>query len=138
MSETFVLDASALIAFFTDENGADAVETVLQKARMEECVVYMNKVNVLEIYYGVYRDDGKDKAEEVLTKVHDLPVNIVDGLADEVFKEAGRLKAEYKVSLADSIALAEAKIRKARILTADHHEFDILEQKGELIFNWIR
>ena len=138
MNETFVLDVSALIAFFMDESGADTVETVLQKARMEECVVYMNKVNVLEIYYGVYRDDGKDKAEEVLTKVHDLPLNIVDGLADEVFKEAGRLKAEYKVSLADSIALAEAKTRKAGILTADHHEFDILEQKGELIFNWIR
>ena len=39
MNETFVMDASALIAFFTDENGADTVETVLQKAQMEECVV---------------------------------------------------------------------------------------------------
>ena len=57
MNETFVLDVSALIAFFMDESGADTVETVLQKARMEECVVYMNKVNVLEIYLKKRRVD---------------------------------------------------------------------------------
>jgi predicted nucleic acid-binding protein len=59
-------------------------------------------------------------------------------LEDAVFKEAGRLKAIYRISLADSLALAEAKTRGARIMTADHHEFDTLDKKGEVAFLWIR
>ncbi|GHU08730.1 hypothetical protein FACS1894151_05160 [Spirochaetia bacterium] len=34
----------------------------------------------------------------------------------------------YKISLADSIVLAETKINNASIITADHHEFDIIEK----------
>lgn len=35
MKETFVLDASALIAFLNDEDGADKVEDVLQRAKRD-------------------------------------------------------------------------------------------------------
>ena len=138
MKETFVLDASALIAFLNDEDGADKVEDVLQKAKVDNCIIYMNKLNILEIYYGVYREDGKEKAEETLIKILNLPLIVVDTLKDDVFKEAGRLKATYKISLADSIAIAEAETRKAQILTADHHEFDPLDRKGEVRVYWIR
>lgn len=94
--------------------------------------------NILEIYYGIYREDGEEKAEATLTRIFNLPLIIVDSLKDDIFKEAGRLKATYKISLADSIALAEAKIRKAQLLTADHHEFDPLDRKKEAKFYWIR
>ena len=136
--ETFVLDASALIAFLNDEEGADIAEDVFQKAKMGNCVIYMNKLNILEIYYVVYRRAGKEIAEDVLVKILNLPLIVVDVLNDNLFKEAGRLKATYKISLADSIALAEAKTRKAQILTADHHEFDLLDKEGEVVFYWIR
>jgi len=134
----FVLDACALIAFFNDERGADKVEDIIQKAKRKEYTVYMNKLNLLEIYYGVYRDDGEIKAETMLTRTLNLPLKIIDKLDDKVFREAGRLKAEYKISLADSIALAEAKIRKAQLVTADHREFDPIEKDGEISFYWIR
>ena len=62
----------------------------------------------------------------------------IDKLKDNVFKEAGRLKATYKISLADSIVLAEAKTRGAKILTADHHEFDPINKDLEVSFYWIR
>jgi predicted nucleic acid-binding protein len=94
----------------------------------------MNKLNILEVYYGVYREDGKDKADETLNKILSLPLVVIDKFEDNVFKEAGRLKAIYKISLADSIALAEAKVREAQLLTSDHHEFDPIEKKGELLF----
>jgi predicted nucleic acid-binding protein len=136
--ETFVLDASALIAFLNDEEGADIAEDVFQKAKMGNCVIYMNKLNILEIYYVVYRRAGKEIAEDVLVKMLNLPLIVIDTLNDDLFKEAGRLKATYKISLADSIALAEAKTREARILTADHHEFDLLDKEGEVVFYWIR
>lgn len=136
--ETFVLDASALIAFLNDEEGADIAEDVFQKAKMGNCVIYMNKLNILEIYYVVYRRAGKEIAEDVLVKMLNLPLIVIDTLNDDLFKEAGSLKATYKISLADSISLAEAKTREARILTADHHEFDLLDKEGEVVFYWIR
>jgi predicted nucleic acid-binding protein len=138
VKETFVLDASALIAFLNDEKGADKVENVLKEAKENNCIIFMNKLNLLEIYYGVYREDGKEKAEDTLIKILNLPVIIINEMEDDVFREAGRLKAEYRISLADSIALAEAKNRNALILTADHHEFDSLDKEGEVRFYWIR
>jgi predicted nucleic acid-binding protein len=138
VKEAFVLDASALIAFLNDEDGADKVEDILQKAKRGKCVVYINKLNILEVYYGVYREDGGEKAEEALAKILNLPLIVVDAFKDDVFKEAGKLKATYKISIADSIALAEAKTRGAQILTADHHEFDLVEKGGEVIFSWVR
>lgn len=138
MKEVFVLDACSLIAFFGDEDGADKVENVFRKARADECIIYMNKLNILEVYYGVFREDGEEKAEEILDKILALPISVIDKLKDNVFKEAGRLKATYKISLADSIVLAEAKIMGAKVLTADHHEFDPIDKEGEVIFHWIR
>ena len=138
MKKTFVLDACALIAFFTDELGADKVEYVFRLAENDDCIIYMNKLNILEIYYDTFRREDKEKANEMLTKISSLPVIIIDKLEDDVFKEAGRLKANYRISLADSIALAEAKTRDAELVTTDHHEFDIIEQQGELNFYWIR
>jgi hypothetical protein len=52
--------------------------------------------------------------------------------------EAGRLKSSYKISLADSIALAEASISNGMLITADHHEFDTIEMNERLLFFWIR
>ncbi len=98
----------------------------------------MHEINLLEIYYGVYRDESKEIAEQTYVKVFDLPIKFVTGLRENVFKEAGRLKAVYRISLADSIALAEAKIRRIPLVTCDHHEFDPIQDKNELDFFWIR
>ncbi len=138
MTEAFVLDACSLIAFFNDEEGADKVEDLLRKAKAEKVTLYMNKLNILEVYYGVYRDDGEEAADETLSRILELPILIVDDLSDAVLKESGRLKAGYSISLADSIALGEAKVRNAQLVTADHHEFDPLEEKDEAKFCWIR
>ena len=51
MTDTFVLDACALIALLADEEGADKVEHSLRKAETDDCLIYMNKINILEIYY---------------------------------------------------------------------------------------
>ncbi len=100
--------------------------------------MFMNKINLLEIYYNIRREYDFDTFEEAYSRIIGLPIGIVDAITDEVFYEAGRLKSQYRVSLADSIALAEAKIRGALLVTADHHEFDHLEKKENIKFYWIR
>jgi predicted nucleic acid-binding protein len=138
MKKSYVLDACGLIAFLSDEEGSGKVESILKKAEKHEYVVYMHQINVFEVYYGIYREDGREKADEVYENILNLPVTIIEKLDATVFREAGRLKAVYKISLADSIALAESKIRKAPIVTCDHHEFDVIEKNKELKFYWIR
>ena len=134
----FVLDACALIAFLNDEPGAEKVEHLLRLSATEDTQLVMHKINLLEIYYDTYRAKGKDVADEMLKAVRRLPIIVDDSLDDNIFFESARLKATYKISLADSIALALSVTRKASIVTADHHEFDKIEKKEKILFEWIR
>jgi len=138
MRKTYVLDACALIAFLNDEEGAHLVETLLCESTAQDVDLVMNRVNLLEIYYGVYRDDGIDEAKNVLAKIENLRVTIIDTLTDEVFYEAGKLKATNRISLADAIAIAEANVRDVELVTCDHHEFDTLVKEGKMAAYWIR
>jgi predicted nucleic acid-binding protein len=127
-----------LIAFLSDEKGADIVNKVLLETLEGEATVYMNSFNLLEVYYDIYRKMGKKKAEEELSMIEKLPISIRSGLSGNTFLEAGRMKASYRISIADSVALAEASISNGELLTADHHEFDAVEQKEKIKFCWIR
>ncbi len=138
MNGKFVLDACAIIAFLNDEEGTHKVEQLLWQCSRAPNTLFMHEINLLEIYYGVYRDESKELAEQTYIKVRNMPIKVVTGLRKNVFKEAGRLKAIYKISLADSIALAEAKIRRIPLVTCDHHEFDPIQDRNELDFFWIR
>ena len=138
MKKIFILDACALIAYFKQEPGFEAVIQFFDRATDEDISLSMHKLNLLEVYYGFYRDDGKEQAEAVLGDSLSLPVRIVDDLNDTLFREAGRLKASYDISFADSIVLALAKVMDGSIITADRHEFEALENKETLNFSWIR
>jgi len=138
MKESFIIDACVMIAFLSDEEGATYVERILSDAQQRKSKLFMHSINLLEVYYGIYREDGPEMAEMILGKISKLPIKLIDTIKENVFREAGRLKATYKISLADSIVLAEALIKKALLVTADHHEFDILEKKERIRFSWIR
>ncbi len=138
MAKRFILDACALIALFGNEEGADIVERLLANAAQKQAEIYMQKINLLEVYYGDFRTHGKKAADAMLKVVQGLPITIISELSDRVFKEAGRMKATYKISLADAIMLAEASVSDSLVITADHHELDIVQQKEPISFIWIR
>jgi PIN domain nuclease of toxin-antitoxin system len=138
MTNEYVLDACALIALINDEEGTDKVESVLMKALDTQADVFMNKLNIYEVYYGILRDEGQQKADEVYNLILNLPINIIDAFTDEVFINAARLKSKYRMSVADSITLGEAFTRDALFVTADHHEFDSVEHQEQIQFYWIR
>jgi|APFre7841882724_1041349.scaffolds.fasta_scaffold58095_1 predicted nucleic acid-binding protein len=138
MAERYLLDACAIIAYLSDEEGADKVEELLWRSNQGSVKLSMHEVNLLEVYYGVYRDDGMELAEETYERVVNLPIRIIEGLRKSVLKEAGRFKAVYRISLADSIALSVAKVKRIPLVTCDHHEFDRLQEAKELDFVWIR
>jgi len=138
MSEIYIMDACALIAFLRNEQGAETVTSILKSTSEGTTEIFMNSVNLLEVFYDIYRSIGKTNAAERLAAIKKLPISIKSNLSDEVFNEAGRLKASYKISLADSIALAETSVWGGKLLTSDHHEFDIIEKQEDINFAWIR
>jgi len=134
----YVLDANALIALLQDEPGAEKVSEVLNAAYKGEAEIIMHKANFLEVYYDAYRYRGKEQADLMLSAVKKRPIQINAEITDEIFSEAGRLKATYKMSFADSFALAQAVVSGGALLTSDHHEFDAIESVENIGFVWIR
>jgi len=134
----YVLDACALLALLRNEAGADKVVDAVNAANSGEAKLIMNKVNLLEVYYDLYRSLGKETADKILTEIKKRPIEINANFTDEIFAEAGRLKATYKISLADSFVLAQAIVSGGDLLTSDHHEFDAVEQQEKIKFDWIR
>ncbi len=130
-----VFDACALIAFLNDEPGADTVAAALH----EVPTVEMAAINLLEIAYDAVRRTGQAAAaREVLETVRQLPISIRWDIDDEVIEIAARFKTRFRISLADSVALAVAAVRDAPLATSDHHEFDPIETAGKARFCWIR
>jgi len=138
MENKYVLDSCALLAYAYKEAGDDIVKSVLKQADEGAVLLYMNKINLFEVYYDIRRSESLEQAENFYSMVLISPIHIIDGISDAVFREAGRLKSQYRMSLADSIALGETSVLGASILTSDHHEFDEIEQNEEIEFSWIR
>ncbi len=98
MKTVYIFDACALIAFMNDEEGSNEAERILGEALESNTEIYMNKINIFEIYYGVYREEGQDIANEAYQKILKQPITIINNLKDEVFRVAGRIKANYILS----------------------------------------
>ena len=138
MSQIYVLDACAMLAVLSKEQGADKVVNFYKKATSGEITLVMNKLNLLEVYYDLFRAYGKERADAFIAEIKQSPIVINHELSDEIFAEAGRLKASYRISLADSVALSQTVVLGGALLTSDHHEFDTIEAKEDINFVWIR
>ena len=137
MNKVFVLDACALLAVARNEEGASVVVEAYSNASSGKAKILMNRVNLFEVYYDFYRHKGKEYADDFVKKVKQSVVQIYE-FDEAIFEEAGRFKASYNISLADSIALAQASVTGGNFLTADHHEFDAIEKHEGIRFHWIR
>ena len=138
MNNLFVFDACSLIALLSNEDGANVVKDLLQKATIGEINVLMHKVNFLETYYYIYRRYNEQTALKLLKDIKIAPIKIDAEITDDIIIKAGRLKSLYKMSLADSIGLAVAIINNGYFVTADHHELEIVQEKENINIFWIR
>jgi predicted nucleic acid-binding protein len=116
--KTYVLDASALMAFFEDRPGADRVEELLAKAAETKRPVLMSVLNWGEVYYSVWRARGEKAADDLLRRIAQLPIEIV-GVDMELGKLAASLKAQHNLPYADCFAAALTQARKATLVTSD-------------------
>jgi PIN domain nuclease of toxin-antitoxin system len=137
--KTYILDACALIAYFAKENGADNVKNIFRDAIDDENItIFINKINLLEVYYKIIKVYDMKKADEMLEIVKKLPIKVISELQDDVLRKAGYLKSNYKMSLADTIAVAETIINNGSLVTADHHEIEPIERAEKINVRWFR
>jgi len=134
----YILDACALIALLDRESGYEEISNLLLKAELGEVSVYINLVNLLEVYYDRIKISNLDRADMFLETIYNSSIEILELQNKEILRNAGRLKSNYKMSLADSFALSTAIYKQATIITADHHEFDKIEQNEDISFFWVR
>ena len=120
----FVLDSYALLAFFRDESGADAVEKLLNEAAEDKHELYLTSVNAGEVYYMSCRKDSVSKANQVWEAMKKFPLHFV--VADmDISLAAAKIKANHKLSYADAFAAALTIQKKATLITGDN-EFESL------------
>lgn len=123
----YVLDACAMIAYLNDERGSDVVEQLLDHPG-HTC--YAHAINLCEVYYDVVRRGGVATAEQAIGDLFSAGVSERADLDPLLWREAGRLKARRRLSLANALGLALAQRLGAEFVTADHHEFDALASAG--------
>ena len=131
----YVLDACALIANLKKEEGWDVVEDIVYGKNE----ILLHSVNLLEIYYDMIKTFDETRARNTLDEILASPIRIIYNADLSLIKAAGYFKANYRISLGDSFVLAVAKLNLADIVTADRHEFSVVENKESgLNFHWIR
>ncbi len=130
----YVLDACALIAYFNHENGSDIVEQIL----LEENERYVSIINVFEVCYDLERNSKESIGLGVYEDIQKLPITVIDTIDSKQIEHAIYFKNNFKISVADSFALGLAKKLSGILITADHHEFDPIDESRLLDFLWIR
>jgi len=111
---------------------------LLDEAEAGQSVIYMSVVNLIEVYYGFYREFGQEKSSFILEQLYTMPIHFIDTINATVFSETIRLKAQYSFSLADAIGVATAIDFSGVFVTADHHELDSIAGKETIEFLWFR
>jgi ribonuclease VapC len=129
-----VLDASAVLALFFDEPGAERVELLLLKAAEADKPILITAANWCEVLYRMQRKRGADGTEVAQRFERTMPLEVA-ALDRELAELAARFKTEHGLGLADAFAAALSKAKKAELVTSDP-DFKIVEQKIAVV--WIR
>jgi len=138
LNNIFFLDACALIALLAGEKGAENVKKIIQDAIDESIIVKINQINLLEVYYHLCKVYNQEEANKVINKIKEFPIEIIIGLKEPVFIEAGRIKSKYKIPLGDSIVVAECICANGTLVTSDYNDFEKIEKLENLKINWFR
>ena len=111
----YVLDSFALLAFFQAETGGLHVRSLLTDTTTRTAIA---TVNLGEVAYRTEREFGFERVLDVLGKVVEFQIDVVD-VDRSLALMAARYKATYKMSYADCIAIALAQRLKAPLVTGD-------------------
>jgi predicted nucleic acid-binding protein len=115
----YVLDANALISFLENRPGpANRVRQLLDGAFRADQPLLLSAVNWGEVFYITLKLHGQAGADEVETRLEQLPIVVLSADRDRATRAAA-LKQKYNLGYADSFAAELAMERGAWLVTAD-------------------
>jgi len=133
----YILDSFAIIAYLNDEEGADKVEELLNKASKGDIKLFMHAINLGEVFYIVFREEGETQAINVYSKVRQYSIEFVEDLSESFLLNAARLKGTYSIAYADAFAIATAAETNGILVTGDP-ELKPLEADKKVEILWIQ
>lgn len=120
----YVLDTSALLAFYQDETGAATVAGIFEARDRGEATIFVSFMTIFELAYVALARDGVDNASALLFRARGLALEEI-WPDDELLWQAAEVKARGGLSAADSFVAASALAADAVLVHRDS-EFDRL------------
>jgi ribonuclease VapC len=131
VADLYVLDTSAILTLTDEEEGADEVEDILDTARADACLIEVCSISLMELSYITLQEQGEDAAAQLVALVKSWPVTWV--YPDEkMLRQAAKLKAFHRLSLADALIAAVAKLHDTTLVYKDP-EFESLAEQVSLL-----
>jgi predicted nucleic acid-binding protein len=118
---TYLLDTSALLCLRDDEPGAGRVAELLEAGLAGKSACLGCFVTLMEIYYRVWKDEGKAAGFRAYTQALQLPVRWLHE-SPALLERAAAVKAMHAVSLADAW-IAAAALEHGAVLVHKDPEF---------------
>ncbi|MFP3912889.1 MAG: PIN domain-containing protein [Desulfobacteraceae bacterium] len=117
-TESFVLDTSALLTLWNDEEGADLVDHILRSG----APIYISFMSLMESRYRIWKNVGQGESREISKYLDLLPLKRID-ITDSIFEKSIEIKAMYSLSVCDSWIIATA-ISVGAVLVHKDPEFE--------------
>ena len=113
-SNLFLPDTSAILTLFDNEAGANIVEEILR-----EKDILVPAIVFYEVYYITIVRTNPETAEQRYAMLKSIPSRHVQELPEPVILKGGWFKANYRISLADSMIAAYAYVYDATLVHKD-------------------
>lgn len=116
MSARQVIDASALLAFLENGQGAEKVSQRIKHFCEKDRTLLISSLSWCEVCHAIFLSLDRAKAEAALENLLTLPIEIVPFEQDDA-RISALIKAEHKFSYVDCASVVLAKKKKAALLT---------------------
>jgi predicted nucleic acid-binding protein len=126
IGDSYVLDTSAILTLWNDEEGADIVEHILRL----DTDVSVSFMSFMEGRYRIWNNVGREESDEFSKYLSLIPMKRVD-VTDSIFEKAIEIKATSSLSVCDSWIIATA-IATDSILVHKDPEFEQVKDKVKL------
>jgi len=131
MSDEYVFDTEAIIAYLYKEPGHEVVADLLDKVFSGGTDGVLTKTNASEVFYLVARFEGiDDTPTDASLRDADRDIRALERQGLEVepadWRLAAEVKADGNISLADAYAVACAYERDATLVVGADDDFDSL------------
>ena len=127
----YVFDTSAWLTLIEDEAGADVVESLLEKANAGSVEILVSFMSFMEVFYITLQERDIEEAQTRLRLMASLPIARAESTVS-LSISAARLKAKYRMSVADAWIAALAHEKGATLVHKDP-EFQQIEDALEML-----